>query len=89
MAATRDKRLHVRLSVDQEELIRSAAEAEGKTLTDFALESMTTRASHVLAERRIFWLTPEAWEQLNAALDTPPASRPRLEALLKDEDFFQ
>ncbi|MGF7236573.1 MAG: DUF1778 domain-containing protein [Frankia sp.] len=88
MAAAKDDRIQVRLPTEQGEMIRSAAEIEGKTLTDFAVESMAVRARHVLADRRMFWLSSEAWVEFNALLDEPPVSNPELAVLLADDSFF-
>jgi uncharacterized protein (DUF1778 family) len=82
MTALKDSRLHVRLSSEQDALIRHAAEAEGKNLTDFSVEALVGHARAVLADRRLFRLDDAAWTEFQALLDAPVRSNPRLEKLL-------
>jgi uncharacterized protein (DUF1778 family) len=82
MTAAKDSRLHVRLSSEQDALIRHAAEAEGKNLTDFSVEAIVGRARDVLADRRLFLLGDAAWKEFQALLDRPVADKPHLEKLL-------
>ena len=82
MTATKDSRLHVRLSSEQDALIRHAAEAEGKNLTDFTVEAIVGYARDVLADRRLFLLDAAAWNEFQALLDRPVVHNPRLAKLL-------
>ena len=50
----KDARLSLRANPRQESLIRRAAEAEGKTVTSFVLDSATATAQQVLADQRMF-----------------------------------
>ena len=45
----RDSRLNIRTSTQQQQIIRSAAAALDKSVTEFVLESATTNAERVLA----------------------------------------
>lgn len=85
MAATKDSRLHVRLSSEQDALIRHAAEVEGKTVTEFTVEATVEHARDVLADRRLFLLDEGAWDEFQARLDQPAVRKPRLEKLLTDQ----
>ncbi len=82
MTAAKDSRLHVRLSSEQDALIRHAAEAEGKNLTDFTVEAIVGYARDVLADRRLFLLDDAAWNEFQAVLDRPVVHNPRLAKLL-------
>lgn len=84
----RDARLNIRTSTQQQQLIRSAAAALDKSVTDFVLESATTNAERVLADRRWFILSPTAWEEFEALLDAPMADTPKLAALLTEPSVF-
>lgn len=84
MTVTKDSRLHVRLSSEQDALIRQAAEAEGKNLTDFSVEAIVGHARDVLADRRLFRLDDAAWTEFQALLDRPAVHNPRLEKLLAE-----
>ena len=85
---TRDARLNLRTSAAQASLIRRAAEASHKSMTDFVLDTATSAAERVLADRRWFQLTDINWATFEAVLDRPAVNRPRLAALLDSEDPF-
>ena len=84
MTATKDQRLHVRLSSEQDALIRRAAETEGKNITDFTVEATVEHAQDVLADRRLFLLGDAAWQEFTALLDRPVIHKPRLEKLFAE-----
>ncbi len=84
----RDARLNLRTSSQQQQLIRNAAAALDKSVTDFVLESATTNAERVLADRRWFLLSDEAWDDFRELLDAPVARTPKLDALLTEPTVF-
>lgn len=84
----RDSRLNLRASHKQQQLIRRAAAALDKTMTDFVLESATATAERVLADRRWFVLSGEEWERFEALLDAPANDTPKLERLLSEPTVF-
>jgi len=83
MVATKDERMTVRVSREQLDLFKEAAEAEGRNLSDFAVATLTERANDVLAEQRVFRLTGARWTELMAILDEPPEIRPNLAEALR------
>jgi len=84
----RDARLNLRTSSQQQQLIRSAAAALDKSVTDFVLESATANAERVLADRRWFMISEEAWDDFQALLDAPVTRTPKLAALLSEPTVF-
>lgn len=84
--ATRRKqaRLAVRLTPDQDALIRDAAAVSGQSLTDFVTAAAVTRAEDTLADRRVFRLDDVAWAEFSAILDSPAQSIPELVKLLNE-----
>lgn len=84
----RDARLNLRTSAQQQQLIRHAAAAVEKSVTDFVLESATANAERVLADRRWFVLSKEEWDDFEALLDAPVARTPKLAALLGEPTVF-
>jgi len=65
---TRARRLEVRTTSEERELIDRAAAASGSDLTSFVVEHLTDAARRVLADRDRFVLDPEAaaeWERIN------------------------
>lgn len=83
--AARDTRLNLRASARQDALIRLAAQATNKTVTDFVLESASSAAEQVLADRRWFMLDEPSWEAFQEILERPAVDKPRLAELLGDE----
>jgi uncharacterized protein (DUF1778 family) len=84
----RDSRLNVRATSDQEQLIRRAAAAVEKSVTDFVLGSATAEAERVLADRRWFLLDEDQWERFMVLLDAPVEDDPKLRKLLTEPTVF-
>jgi uncharacterized protein (DUF1778 family) len=84
----RTEKLDLRLTPKAKRILRSAAEASHKSLSEFVLESAMARADHVLADQQVFRLDAEQWARFMAALDAPPKPRPRLARLLKEPSIF-
>lgn len=82
------ERLAARLTLEQDALIRRAAEAEGTDLTNFTVTAALAHARDVLADRRLFVLTDAAWTEFLAALDRPVSHKPRLEKLFAARSIF-
>jgi uncharacterized protein (DUF1778 family) len=80
----KDGRLNVRATARQLNLLRKAAEAQGRSLSDFVLTAATERAEEVLVERRHFVASPEAWDSFMATLDDPPEPGPALVRLFRE-----
>ncbi len=77
-------RLAVRLTPEQDALIRDAAAVSGQSLTDFVTAAAVTRAEDALADRRVFRLDDDAWAEFTAILDRPAQRLPELAALLQE-----
>ena len=78
-------RLAVRLTPEQDALIRDAAVASGQSLTDFVTTAAVTRAEDTLADRRVFRLDDAAWAEFTAILDRPAQRIPELASLLTEQ----
>ena len=91
MTSTPDRkgaRLNVRLAPAQADLIRSAADSEHTSVSDFVVSSATVAAEQVLADRRWFALDDAAWQAFNDLLERPAVHNPRLADLLARDDVF-
>lgn len=84
----KDSRIAVRLTSDQDALIRRAAEAEGTDLTNFTVTATLAHARNVLADRRLFALDDIAWTEFLAVLYRPVSHKPRLAKLLAEASVF-
>lgn len=88
MAAVKDSRIAVRLSSEQDALIRHAAEVAGTSITEFTVAATMTHALDVLADRRMFAIDDAAWSEFLAVLDRPVSHKPRLRKLLTEPSVF-
>ncbi len=77
-------RLAVRLTPDQDALIRDAAATAGQSLTDFVTMAAVVRAEDTLADRRVFRLDNTAWAEFSAILDRPAERVPEVARLLRE-----
>jgi uncharacterized protein (DUF1778 family) len=81
----RRHRIEMRITPDQEALIREAADLTHETVTSFVLNTATERARKLLDARRTVTLPNEAFDRFYAALDEPEAIVPELVELLRAE----
>lgn len=80
----KDARIAMRLTPDQDALIRNAAAVTGQSLTEFVTTAAMTRAEDTLADRRVFRLDDAAWTEFTAILDRPAKRVPELANLLSE-----
>lgn len=76
-------RLEMRVTPEQEALIRHAADLEGTTVTAFVLDTMTAQASSVIEGHRDLVLSNEAFDRFLAELDKPAVPVPELVELFR------
>ena len=84
MPAVKDSRIAVRLSSEQDALIRRAPRWEGTNITEFTDTATLRHAVDVLADRRMFAIEDAVWSEFLAVLDRPVSDKPRLEKLLTE-----
>lgn len=77
----RDAIINLRVPAKLRDLFDAAAEAVGKTRTQFVVDSAQAQAIDILLEKRIFKLDEAALAAFHDALDSPPAPNERLQAL--------
>lgn len=77
-AAPKRHRIEVRVTPEQDALIRQAASLEDQTVTTFVLDTVTARAATVIEQRRDVTLSGDAFDQFIAALDAPATPVPQL-----------
>ena len=80
---TRGETINLRATRKQKSLIDRAAEALGRSRSDFMLETSCREAETVLLDRRYFALSDDAFRRFTAMLDKPPASNLKLRRLLQ------
>ena len=79
----RGETINLRATGQQKALIDQAAEALGRSRSDFMLDTACREAEAVLLDRRYFVLPEEVLKKFTAMLDKPPKENPRLRRLLK------
>lgn len=87
--ARRAEKIDIRLTAEAKETLRSAAAAQGRTVSDFVLDSALQRAAETLPDRTRFELTAEQWADFQSLLDAPLRDLPRLAELLKKPSVFE
>ena len=85
LEATKARRetLNLRIKADLRGLIDRAAEATGKTRTDFVLQAARNAAQEALIDQTLFALNPKAYAEFLARLDQPPRPNDRLRRALE------
>lgn len=79
---TRDVTINIRAKQNQRDLIDHAAEVQGKSRSEFMLESAYQKAQEVLLDRSFFGLDELKFKQFVALLDAPPTKNEKLHTLL-------
>jgi uncharacterized protein (DUF1778 family) len=85
----RSDTINLRASRRQKDLIDRAAEALGRSRSDFMLETACREAESVLLDRRYFSLTEEGFRKFTAMLDKPPKDNPGLRRLLQTRPVWR
>jgi uncharacterized protein (DUF1778 family) len=79
--ASKTERLSLRLTAAQDAVLRRAARARGESTSDYVLRHAVEAAELDLADRRVFALDENAWNELETLLSAPsrlPAATARL-----------
>lgn len=69
--ATRSARLGLRATLEQEVVLRRAAEVAHKSLTDFILDSACLAAEQTLLDQRLFMVSGSHYQALMDLLEQP------------------
>lgn len=80
---SRRHRLEVRVTPEQDALIRQAADLEETTVTAFVLDTATTRAKRVVRQHQDLVLSNEAFDRFIAELDKIAEPVPQLMELFR------
>ncbi len=79
----RGETINLRASRKQKALIDRAAQALGRSRSDFMLDIACREAENVLLDRRYFALSEQGFRKFTAMLDKPPKANPKLRRLLE------
>ncbi len=81
MNSTKTRRLDLRLTEEQDALIRRAAEQDARSISDFVLSAATLEAQRRLADQRFFMLNEEDHAHFEEILEASPTDNPKLRKL--------
>ncbi len=78
-------RIGLRATRQQQTLLKRAAEALQKSVTEFILDSACAAAEDTLLDQRFFLLEDADWEKFQEALERPAKVNPKLKQLLQEK----
>jgi uncharacterized protein (DUF1778 family) len=81
-AAARETTINLRAPAAQRSLIDRAAQAQGKSRTDFMLEAACEKAQQVLLDRTVFALDEKRFARFAKLLEAPVKANRKLAGLL-------
>ncbi len=85
---TRTEKLDLRLSGHAKQILKNAARASKRSVSEFVLESALSRAEETLADRQSFALNAKQWKLFMEALEAQPRELPRLKKLFQKQSVF-
>jgi uncharacterized protein (DUF1778 family) len=88
VSKTRDVTINIRAKQNQRDLIDHAAEIQGKSRSEFMLESAYQKAQDVLLDRSFFGVDELKFKQFVALLDAPPTRNEKLHTLLTTKSLW-
>ncbi|MGH9091198.1 MAG: DUF1778 domain-containing protein [Acidimicrobiales bacterium] len=80
--APKTERLSLRLTPEQDAVLRQAADARGESATDFVVRHAVEAAEMALADRRVFVADQPAWDRLQELLSRASTLPPAMAELL-------
>ena len=82
-------RLSLRLTPEQDAVLRRAAEARGESANDYVLRHAVEAAEMELADRRVFVVDDDAWSELQELLSQQPELPPAMITLLTNSSVLE
>ena len=83
------ERWDFRVPREANDLVREAAAATDRSLTEFVVEAATIEAHRVLADRTQFSIGESQWKRFTELLERPPQENPGLAKLFARPDVFE
>ncbi|RDV43928.1 DUF1778 domain-containing protein [Leifsonia sp. ku-ls] len=85
----KDKRLELRISGSQKEIIEEAAALTGRSVSDFSTDVLTRRAEEIIRSDRELRMNATAFDEFVALLDEPPKTIDGLVDLFRRPTVFR
>jgi uncharacterized protein (DUF1778 family) len=87
-SSNKETRLNIRANFHQKEVISQAAKIRNTTISNFVIEKAYEVAQSVVAEKTVFTLPTQQWQEFCQALDKKPKNNHSLRELLSKPDVF-
>jgi uncharacterized protein (DUF1778 family) len=88
-AHTRDSRWNIRVAPRDDTVVRKAADASDRELSEFVRTAAVLEAEKVLADRTVFALDGAQWDRLGEILDRPLRVPAGLKELFSRPSVFE
>lgn len=85
----KSKRWSIRISPTEDTIVRRALAQRGVSLNEYVVNHAVSAAIDDLADRRLFLLSDEEWNELQEILDRPTLPKLRLAALLAQPSVLE
>ena len=85
---TKNRRWSPRVTPAQDTIVRQVLEATGMSPSEYMVGCAVAAAADDLADRRVFAVSPQVWEEVQAVLDQRPVAKPRIAALLAEPSIL-
>jgi uncharacterized protein (DUF1778 family) len=86
---TKSERWTLRVTPAQDAAVRSVLAATGESLNDYVVRHAVEAAHADLADRRVFVIEADAWNELQATIDRPATRKPDLARLLEGRSVLE
>lgn len=81
---TKTERWSIRVTPTEDTIVRQVLSNTGMSLNEYVVSRAVAAAIDDLADRRVFALSTEAWDELQEILGRPARTKPRIAALLAE-----
>ena len=81
---TKTERWSIRVTPAEDTIVRRVLDNSGMSLNEYVVSRAVAAAIDDLADRRVFPLAADAWDELQEVLDRPAVSKQRIAALLAE-----
>ena len=83
------ERWSIRVTPAEDTIVRRVLDNAGMSLNEYVVSRAIAAAINDLADRRVFTLSAEAWDELQTILDRPATAKPRIAALLAEPSVLE
>lgn len=81
---TKTERWSIRVTPSEDTIVRRVLSNTGMSLNEYVVSRAVAAAIDDLADRRVFSLSTEEWDELQEILNRPAKPAPRIAALLAE-----